>query len=170
MGFIEKYGPWALVAGASEGVGAAFAEALAQRGLNVVLVARRQQVLDDVAEEIRAAAGVQTRTLALDPDVIVRSHGAEIMLRGAAATAARALQGARFVQLSLPALINGDAGVVNATDGWPISLLAFRIAGGRITGVDVYDEPARIAEVDLTILGTGQTLKRNSTTSPSRIT
>src|SRR5690242_8072779 len=107
---------------------------------------------------------------ALDPDVTVRSHGAEVMLRGAAATAARALKGARFVQLSLPALVNGEVGVVNATDGWPISLMAFTIAGGRITGIDIYDEPARIAEVDLTILGAGQTLKRNSTTSPSRIT
>jgi len=66
VGFIEKYGPWALVAGASEGVGASFAEALAERGLNVVLVARRQQVLDEVAGGIRAATGVETRTLALD--------------------------------------------------------------------------------------------------------
>ena len=48
MTFAEKYGPWALVAGASDGVGAAFAEGLAERGLNVVLVARRQAVLDDV--------------------------------------------------------------------------------------------------------------------------
>jgi len=66
VGFIEKYGPWALVAGASEGVGASFAEALAERGLNVVLVARRQEVLDEVAHGIRAASGVETRTLALD--------------------------------------------------------------------------------------------------------
>jgi len=66
VGFIEKYGRWAVVAGASEGVGAAFAEALAERGLNVVLVARRQQVLDEVAGGIRSASGVETRTLALD--------------------------------------------------------------------------------------------------------
>ena len=47
--FREKYGPWALVAGASDGVGAAFAEGLAERGVNVVLLARRQAVLDQVA-------------------------------------------------------------------------------------------------------------------------
>lgn len=64
--FAERYGPWALVAGASEGVGASFAEALAARGLNVVLVARRQDVLDDVAAGIRATHGVETRTLVLD--------------------------------------------------------------------------------------------------------
>ena len=66
MSFTEKYGPWALVAGASDGVGAAFAEGLADRGLNVVLVARRQTVLDEVAAGIRARSGVETRTLAVD--------------------------------------------------------------------------------------------------------
>lgn len=66
MTFAEKYGPWALIAGASDGVGAAFAEGLAERGLNVVLVARRQGVLDDVAAGIRDRTGVQTHTLAID--------------------------------------------------------------------------------------------------------
>ncbi|MED5816396.1 SDR family NAD(P)-dependent oxidoreductase [Mycolicibacterium sp. 050232] len=64
--FAEKYGPWALVAGASDGVGSAMAAELARRGLNVVLLARRQNVLDEVAAEIRHSAGVQTRTLAID--------------------------------------------------------------------------------------------------------
>ena len=64
--FATKYGPWAVVAGASDGVGAAFADALAARGLNVVLLARRQAVLDRVAADISARHGVQTRTLAVD--------------------------------------------------------------------------------------------------------
>jgi len=64
--FATKYGPWALVAGASDGVGAAFAEGLAGRGVNVVLVARRQAVLDDVAAGIHDRTGAQTRTLAVD--------------------------------------------------------------------------------------------------------
>ena len=66
MEFTEKYGPWALVAGASDGVGSAFADALAARGLNVVLLARRQAVLDEVAADIGTRRGVQTRTLAID--------------------------------------------------------------------------------------------------------
>jgi short-subunit dehydrogenase len=64
--FAEKYGPWAVVAGASDGVGAAFAEEVARRGVNVVLLARRQAALDEVAAGISARTGVQTRTLAVD--------------------------------------------------------------------------------------------------------
>jgi short-subunit dehydrogenase len=54
------------VAGASDGVGAAFAEEIARRGVNVVLLARRQAVLDEVAAGISTRTGVQTRTLAVD--------------------------------------------------------------------------------------------------------
>jgi uncharacterized protein len=66
MTFAEKYGPWALVAGASEGVGAAFAEALAERGLDVVLLARRDEVLRATAADIEERTGARTRVLAVD--------------------------------------------------------------------------------------------------------
>jgi uncharacterized protein len=66
VSFAERYGPWAVVAGASDGVGAAFAEGLAERGVNVVLLARRQAVLDQVAASIESRTGVETRTLAVD--------------------------------------------------------------------------------------------------------
>jgi len=72
-GFAERYGPWALVAGASDGLGAAFGRALAGRGLDVVLVARRAGRLEDLAREIRAAHGVEVRTVVLDlarPDLV----------------------------------------------------------------------------------------------------
>ncbi len=64
--FGDRYGPWALVAGASEGVGLAYARALAERGVNVVLLSRRESVLDEVASEIRRRHGVEVRTLAVD--------------------------------------------------------------------------------------------------------
>jgi hypothetical protein len=54
------------VVGASEGLGAAFAKALAARGLNVVLVARRAEPLRALAAELEANHGVRTRELALD--------------------------------------------------------------------------------------------------------
>jgi short-subunit dehydrogenase len=62
----ERYGPWAVVAGASEGIGAAFAHALAARGLNLVLVARRAAPLEALAADIVSQHGVGTRALALD--------------------------------------------------------------------------------------------------------
>jgi short-subunit dehydrogenase len=64
--FASRYGPWAVVAGASEGLGAAFARQLAGRGLHVVLVARRPGPLESLALEISQEHGVDTRTVALD--------------------------------------------------------------------------------------------------------
>jgi short-subunit dehydrogenase len=64
--FVDRYGPVALVAGASEGLGAAFAAALARRGLELVLVARRAAPLEELAARLRADHGVAVTTLALD--------------------------------------------------------------------------------------------------------
>jgi len=62
----STYGPWGIVAGGSDGVGAAFAHGLAARGLNIVLVARRVPVLEKFADEIRERHGVEVRTVGLD--------------------------------------------------------------------------------------------------------
>jgi short-subunit dehydrogenase len=64
--FRDKYGPWALVAGASEGIGAAFASELAARGLHLLLVARRAGPLEDLADRLRKAHGVEVRVAAID--------------------------------------------------------------------------------------------------------
>jgi hypothetical protein len=64
--FRERYGPWALVAGASAGLGEAFARLLAARGLHVLLVARRGDALERLAAELRAAHGVEARAAAID--------------------------------------------------------------------------------------------------------
>lgn len=64
--FRDRYGRWALVAGASEGLGASFAESLAERGMDLVLIARRESLLDDVADGLRDRYGVEVRPLAMD--------------------------------------------------------------------------------------------------------
>jgi RNA polymerase sigma factor (sigma-70 family) len=87
----------------------------------------------------------------LDPDVVVRSNGAEAV-RGAAAVAGRTFSFTRIAQVTLPALINGAAGVVTAADGRPVTLVAFTITGAKIVAIDVIDNPRRIAEADLAIL------------------
>ena len=62
----RRYGHWAVVAGASEGLGAAFAEELAARGMNVLLLARRESALAEVGARLAAQYGVETRWRALD--------------------------------------------------------------------------------------------------------
>ena len=65
-GFVERYGPWAVVAGASEGIGASFSRKLAARGLNLILVARRAAPLETLAAELRDQHGIEVRVQPLD--------------------------------------------------------------------------------------------------------
>jgi short-subunit dehydrogenase len=62
----ERYGEWALVTGASAGIGAEFARALAREGLNVVLTARREERLRDLAAELEKGHQVATRIVVAD--------------------------------------------------------------------------------------------------------
>lgn len=64
--FRARYGPWALVAGASEGLGAEFAAQLATKGLNLVLVARRKELLDQLSAQLTHDHTIEVRTLSLD--------------------------------------------------------------------------------------------------------
>jgi short-subunit dehydrogenase len=61
-----RHGPWALVAGASEGLGELFAERLAAAGINLVLLARNAAKLAAIAGRIRHEFGVEARTIATD--------------------------------------------------------------------------------------------------------
>jgi short-subunit dehydrogenase len=64
--FAERYGPWAVVAGGSEGIGASFARRIAERGVNVAVLARRPGPLAALAGEIRARSGVEVRSAPVD--------------------------------------------------------------------------------------------------------
>src|ERR1700735_5515267 len=70
----EKYGEWALVTGASAGIGLEFARALAREGMSIVLTARREDRLNALAAELKEKHHVNTRVVAVD---IAANHGAD---------------------------------------------------------------------------------------------
>jgi short-subunit dehydrogenase len=64
--FCARYGPWAVVTGASSGIGDAFARQLASARLDLVLVARRRDRLERLRDELCAAHGIEVRVVELD--------------------------------------------------------------------------------------------------------
>jgi short-subunit dehydrogenase len=73
--FVERYGPWAIVTGASAGIGRALAVEIARRKVNVVAIARRQHLLDALKSELESQFGVEVRAVGVDltaPDAMAR--------------------------------------------------------------------------------------------------
>jgi len=62
----KRFGPWALVTGASSGIGKEFAQEIAASGINIVLVARREDLLKEVGAEFSKRYGVEHRVVVLD--------------------------------------------------------------------------------------------------------
>src|ERR1700681_2616591 len=62
----KRFGPWALVTGASSGIGKEFAQQIAASGINIVLVARREDLLEEVGVEFSKRYGVEHRVVVLD--------------------------------------------------------------------------------------------------------
>jgi uncharacterized protein len=63
---LNQYGPWAIVTGASSGIGEEFARQLAANGFNLLLVARRQEMLEKLGQSLSERYSIQYRTLGLD--------------------------------------------------------------------------------------------------------
>uniref|UniRef100_A0A8C7ZPE3 Hydroxysteroid (17-beta) dehydrogenase 3 n=1 Tax=Oryzias sinensis TaxID=183150 RepID=A0A8C7ZPE3_9TELE len=64
--FFTSMGEWAVVTGASEGIGRAYAFALAERGMNIVIMSRTKSTLDQVAKEISNSTGQKVRVIIAD--------------------------------------------------------------------------------------------------------
>ena len=89
--FADRYGPWALVAGGSDGIGSAYARAMAERGCNVVLLAWREALLDEaianladgptwfVGEQLRQAAQAMGSMTRSDAVRMMHQHAGGIM-------------------------------------------------------------------------------------------
>ena len=98
----------------------------------------------------------------LDPDVVLRAYsgavpsgvptGASREVRGAEAVAGQALSYSQLALFVRPALVNGAAGLVATRDGRPFSVGGFTVRDTKIVEIDILADPARLAELDLTIL------------------
>jgi len=66
LSFSSRYGPWALITGASRGLGAEFARQCAERGLNTILVATNSDLLEAQADSIKHDYGVEVKAIVLD--------------------------------------------------------------------------------------------------------
>ena len=63
---LKKHGSWAVVTGCTDGIGKAYAEALAKKGLNIVLISRTLEKLQEQAKFIEEKYNVQTKVIAAD--------------------------------------------------------------------------------------------------------
>ena len=94
----------------------------------------------------------------LDPDVVLRADrgavaiGASTVVRGSANVARQALAFSRLDVEGLPALVNGAAGTVSLRDGRPFAIAGFTIRNRRIVEIDVFADPERLSQLDLTVL------------------
>jgi RNA polymerase sigma-70 factor (ECF subfamily) len=94
----------------------------------------------------------------LDPDVVLRADGGAALaaasgeVRGAEAVARQAVTWSRVDLTVQRALVNGAAGLISTRDGQPFSVGALTIRGGKIVEIDILADPARLAQLDLTLL------------------
>jgi RNA polymerase sigma factor (sigma-70 family) len=120
-------------------------------------LARQREVVDAFLAAARDGDFDELLAL-LDPDVVFRVDrgalrpGAPRELRGAPAVAKQVLSGRRLARFAQPALVNGAAGMVVTRDGRPFAVAGFTVVDGRIAEIDVLADPARLRELDLTVL------------------
>jgi RNA polymerase sigma factor (sigma-70 family) len=117
-------------------------------------LARQREVVDAF---LAAARGGDFEALlaVLDPEVVLRVDRGAITsreVRGAPAVAEQVRSFARLAPFARPALVNGAAGFVVARGGRPLTVAGFTVAGGKIVEIDLLADPARLRELDLTVV------------------
>ena len=117
---------------------------------------RQREVIDAFLAALRGG-DFEGLLAVLDPDLVVRADaavtsGAPTEVRGAAAWANQAVAFGQLARLVRPALVNGAIGVVMAPRGRLVRALTFKTANGKITEIEVIGDPARLGELDLSIV------------------
>ena len=117
---------------------------------------RQREVIDAFLAALRGG-DFEGLLAVLDPDLVVRADaavtsGAPTEARGAAVWAKQAVAFGQLARLVRPALVNGAIGVVMAPRGRLVRALTFKIANGKITEIEVIGDPARLGELDLSIV------------------
>ena len=117
---------------------------------------RQREVVEAFIAALRAG-DFEGLLAVLDPDLVVRADmavasGAPTEIRGAAVWAKGAVAYGHMARLTRPALVNGAIGVVVAPQGRLVRALRFTIANGKITEIEVIGNPARLGELDVSIV------------------
>ena len=114
---------------------------------------RQREVVEAFIAALRAG-DFEGLLAVLDPDLVVRADmsGAPTEIRGAAVWAKGAVAYGHMARLTQPALVDGAIGVVVAPQGRLVRALRFTIANGRITEIEVIGNPARLGELDVSIV------------------
>jgi RNA polymerase sigma factor (sigma-70 family) len=114
---------------------------------------RQREVVEAFIAALRAG-DFEGLLAVLDPDLVVRADmsGAPTEIRGAAVWAKGAVAYGHMARLTQPALVNGAIGVVVAPQGRLVRALRFTIANGKITEIEVIGNPARLGELDVSIV------------------
>ena len=63
---LKKFGSWAVVTGCTDGIGKAYAELLAKKGMNLVLISRSKDKLDEQAKQLQDKYSIQTKVISAD--------------------------------------------------------------------------------------------------------
>jgi RNA polymerase sigma-70 factor (ECF subfamily) len=114
---------------------------------------RQREVVEAFMAALRAG-DFEGLVAVLDPDLVVRADisGAPTEIRGAAVWAKGAVAYGHLARLTQPALVNGAIGVVVAPQGRLVRALRFTIVNGKITEIEVIGNPARLGELDVSMV------------------
>ena len=114
---------------------------------------RQREVVEAFITALRAG-DLEGLLAVLDPDLVVRADISGVLSesRGAAGWAKGAVLYGHLAKLTQPALVNGAIGVVVAPQGRLVRALRFTIADGKITEMEIIGNPARLGELDVSMV------------------